>query len=167
MIRANWLTQAVQGSDGPMFTNSSSPCEDYCNLQKAERALIDELRSEAKKAKDWSSFSNSWMSKVSEFYSQLGLTRPQIRQTAGYRVGQDLDSRMAIAKGLARAPDYRDELESLIGERFQTRRAFCECHWSHGRHAEPCAVQAKTSGDQHPRRIAAPNRIHVAYFSAR
>ena len=96
------------------------------DLPADERRLISELRSAAKKSKDWSSFSNLWMSKVSEFYSPRGLTRPQIRQTAGYRVGQDLDSRMAIAKGLARAPDYRDELESLIGERFQTRRAFCE-----------------------------------------
>lgn len=96
------------------------------DLPAGERKLISDLQSEAKKAKDWSSFSNLWMSKVSEFYSQSGLTRPQIRQTAGYRVAQDLDSRLAIANGQARAPDYRDELESLIGERFQTRREFCE-----------------------------------------
>jgi len=96
------------------------------DLSSDERALISDLRSAAKKAKDWSAFSNLWMSKVSEFYSEQGLTRPQIRQTAGYRVGQDLDSRFAIASGLARTPDYRDELESLIGERFQSRREFCE-----------------------------------------
>lgn len=95
-------------------------------LPAGERTLISDLRSEAKKATDWSSFSNLWMSKVSEFYAERGLSRPQIRQTVGYRVGQDLDSRLAIAKGMARAPDYRDELESLIGERFQTRREFCE-----------------------------------------
>ncbi|MFM9961425.1 MAG: hypothetical protein ACKV2Q_09380 [Planctomycetaceae bacterium] len=95
-------------------------------LPAGEQKLISDLRSAAKKAKDWSSFSNLWMPKVSEFYSPLGLTRPQIRQTAGYRVAQDLDSRLAIANGQARVPDYRDELESLIGERFQTRREFCE-----------------------------------------
>ena len=96
------------------------------DLPKAERTLIDQLRVEAKKAADWSDFSNLWMSKVSEYYSAQGLTRPQIRQTAGYRIGQDLDSRLAISKGMARAPDYRDELELLIHERFQTRREFCE-----------------------------------------
>ena len=91
-----------------------------------ERKLIAELKSAAKKADDWSAFSNLWMGKVSEFYADQGLTRPQIRQTAGYRICQDLDSRLAIAKGLARHPDYRDELESLITQRFQTRRAFCD-----------------------------------------
>lgn len=95
-------------------------------LTAAEKKLIAELKSAAKKADDWSAFSNLWMTKISEFYADQGLTRPQIRQTAGYRIGQDLDSRLAVAKGMARSPDYRDELESLIEQRFQTRRAFCE-----------------------------------------
>ncbi len=91
-----------------MFMTSSSLRDEYRDLPKAERALIDELRSEARNATDWSAFSNFWMSKVSEFYSQHGLTRPQIRRTPGYRIAQDLASRLAISKGLARAPDYRD-----------------------------------------------------------
>lgn len=96
------------------------------DLPKAERALIDRLNAEAKKTTDWSTFSSFWMANVSEFYSAQGLSRPQIRQTVGYRIGQDLDSRFAISQGMARSPDYRDELESLIQERFQTRREFCE-----------------------------------------
>ena len=87
----------------------------FNGLPAPERKLISELQGQAKKTSDWAAFSNFWMSKVSEFYAAQGLTRPQIRQTAGYRIGQDLDSRLAIANGLARAPDYRDELETLIG----------------------------------------------------
>ena len=95
-------------------------------LPAAEKKLIAELKSAAKKADDWSVFRNLWMARVSEFYAGQDLTRPQIRQTAGYRIGQDLASRLAIATGMARQPDYRDELESLIAQRFPTRRAFCE-----------------------------------------
>ena len=95
-------------------------------LSAAEKRLIAELKSAAKKADDWSAFSNLWMTKVHALYADQGLTRPQIRDTACYRIGQDLDSRLAISKGLARQPDYRDELAALIEERFQTRRAFCE-----------------------------------------
>jgi hypothetical protein len=43
-----------------------------------------------------------------------------------YRVGQDLGSRLAVAAGAARPPDYRDDLEELIRTRFRTRREFCE-----------------------------------------
>lgn len=95
-------------------------------LPAAEKKLIAELKSAAKKADEWSDFRNLWMAQVSEFYADHGLTRPQIRQTAGYRIGQDLASRLSIATGMARQPDYRDELESLIAQHFPTRRAFCE-----------------------------------------
>jgi len=43
-----------------------------------------------------------------------------------YRLAQDLDSRLAISEGLARPPDYRDDLADLIRTRFRTRREFCE-----------------------------------------
>ena len=33
---------------------------------------------------------------------------------------------MAVEAGLARVPDYRDELDALIRSRFQTRREFCQ-----------------------------------------
>ena len=79
-----------------------------------------------KRAKEWATYSNFWMSRVSEFYEDRGLSRPQIRKTAGYRIGQDLASRMGIKQGWMRHPDYRDELESIIHQRFKTRREFCE-----------------------------------------
>ena len=38
----------------------------------------------------------------------------------------DLSGRIAVAAGIARLGDYRDELEELIREKFPSRRAFCE-----------------------------------------
>ncbi len=96
------------------------------DLTAAELSFIVEMKTAAKKAADWSAFSNLWMARIAELYSDQGLTRPQIRKTVTYRICQDLDSRLAIIRGMARQPDYRDELASLIEQRFQTRRAFCE-----------------------------------------
>lgn len=95
-------------------------------LTSAERALVVEMQVAAKKSADWSDYSNVWPERVTSFYAEQNLTRPQIRQTAVYRICQDLDSRLAVARGLARHPDYRDELALLIEQNFQTRRAFCE-----------------------------------------
>lgn len=96
------------------------------DLTAAERSLIADMKAAAKKSADWSAFSNLWMVRVADFYADQNLTRPQIRKTAVYRICQDLDSRLAVSKGLARQPDYRDELALLIKQRFETRRAFCE-----------------------------------------
>ena len=93
-------------------------------LTDAERALIAEMMVAADTATDWSDFSNLWPMRVAELYRNL--TRAQIRHSVAYRVCQDLDSRFAVSRGLARRPDYRDELASLIEQRFHTRRAFCE-----------------------------------------
>jgi hypothetical protein len=49
-----------------------------------------------------------------------------VPRTIPWRVAQDLSGRIAVAAGLARVGDYRDELEDLIRERFPSRRAFCE-----------------------------------------
>ncbi|MEX0704496.1 MAG: hypothetical protein WD069_20510 [Planctomycetales bacterium] len=53
------------------------------------------------------------------------MSRKESARSALFRIAQDLDDRLAIAQGLARAPDYRDELAELIRERFKTRREFC------------------------------------------
>jgi hypothetical protein len=95
-------------------------------LSAAEVSFIAEMKTAAKKAADWSAFSNLWMARIAEMYADQNLTRPQIRKTVAYQICQDLDSRLAVSKGMARQPDYRDELAALIEQRFQTRRAFCE-----------------------------------------
>jgi hypothetical protein len=66
------------------------------------------------------------MREVAAFYDARGVPRPQSRQSAVYRIAQDLGSRLGIAAGLVRAPDYRGDLEELIRRKYPTRRAFCE-----------------------------------------
>ena len=95
-------------------------------LSDAERAFVKELKRQAKQLADWNEFENYWTHAVAEFYKESGLTRKQMRETGVYRIAQDLGSRLAVEAGIARLPDYRDELNELIRSQFQTRRAFCE-----------------------------------------
>lgn len=96
------------------------------DLDANERKLIDELQVRARKHPDWNDYSNYWMLRVTEFYAKQSLSKRQIRETALYRIAQDIGSRLAVNAGQARLPDYRDELEEIIREQFQTRREFCE-----------------------------------------
>ncbi|MGH8611547.1 MAG: hypothetical protein ACREYF_05765 [Gammaproteobacteria bacterium] len=95
-------------------------------LDADERRLLNTLMQRADRAPSWHEFANFWMKLVGEFYHGRGLSRPQVRHTALYRIAQDLGSRLAVAQGVARTPDYRDEIEELIRARFKTRREFCE-----------------------------------------
>jgi len=95
------------------------------DLEPRERTLVRELMANSSR-RDWSDFRNYWIGRVDEFYSARGLNRREIQQSLLYRIGQDLGSRIAVAAGLARAPDYRDELEEIIRSNFRTRREFCD-----------------------------------------
>lgn len=96
------------------------------DLTVAEQKFVAKLKRQAKQHPDWNEFWNFWTHGVADFYKESGLTRKQIRETGVYRIAQDLGSRLAIQAGVARAPDYRDELDALIRSRFQTRREFCQ-----------------------------------------
>lgn len=96
------------------------------DLDDEERKLVARLKRRVKSHPDWHDYENYWTRAVAEFYDTRGLTRKQSRQTAVYRIAQDLGSRLAIDAGLARLPDYRDELADLIHRRFKTRREFCQ-----------------------------------------
>lgn len=95
-------------------------------LDAEERRLIERLRRRARTHPDWADFRNYWTREVAAFYDARGVSRPRSRQTAVYRIAQDLSSRLGIGAGLIRPPDYRDELERLIREDFPSRRAFCK-----------------------------------------
>ena len=43
-------------------------------------------------------------------------------RTPLYRLAQDLGSRQEVQRGEARTPDYRDDLEQIIREKFKTQR---------------------------------------------
>lgn len=95
-------------------------------LDAEERGLVARLRRRARTNPDWNAFDNYWTRAVAAFYEARGYCRARKRQTAVYRIAQDLSGRIALAAGLARMPDYRDELEDLIRKQFPTRRAFCK-----------------------------------------
>ena len=96
------------------------------DLDAEERKFVAELQARYEKSPDWNEFENYWTNAVAEFYGSRGLTRRESRQKAVYRIAQDLGNRLAIAAGLARAPDYRDELDTIVRTHFRTRREFCD-----------------------------------------
>ena len=114
------MTQAID------YVNLKGDFICVADLTDAEQKFIAKLKRHAKQHPDWNEFWNFWTHGVADFYKESGLTRKQIRETGVYRIAQDLGSRLAIQAGVARAPDYRDELDALIRSRFQTRREFCQ-----------------------------------------
>lgn len=95
-------------------------------LDPEERQLLARLRRRAGTRPSWTEFGNYWMREVAAFYDARGLSRAQSRRSPVYQIAQDLCSRLGVAAGLVRAPEYRAELEDLIREKFPTRRAFCQ-----------------------------------------
>ncbi len=95
-------------------------------LDAAERQLLAGILKRARTRPDWGDFDHYWVRAVSEFYDARGVPRKVSSESAVYRVAEDLSDRLAVASGMARIGDYRDELEELIRERFATRRQFCE-----------------------------------------
>ncbi|HVS38119.1 MAG TPA: hypothetical protein VMS17_21350 [Gemmataceae bacterium] len=95
-------------------------------LDAQERRLVAELQQRAKSHPDWDDFENYWTAAVASFYDARGLPRRESREKLVYKIAQDLSSRLAVSAGLARPPDYRDELEEIIRMSFPTRREFCK-----------------------------------------
>jgi hypothetical protein len=96
------------------------------NLEEEELELVSALESRAESQPNWIEFENLAMKMVAELYDKRGVPRSESRRTIVYRIARDLCGRIAVAAGMARAPDYRDELEDIIRTQFTTRRQFCE-----------------------------------------
>jgi len=108
------------------YVTVSGQAVDIGNLGAEERKLLARLRRRARTHADWNDFNNYWMREVAAFYDARRVSRSQSRQSPVYRIAQDLASRLGIATGMVRAPDYRVELEALIRNHFPNRRAFCK-----------------------------------------
>jgi hypothetical protein len=96
------------------------------DLTSAERRLVDDCKKFAAAKADWGHYTNFWIPKAEKLLAGRGLDRKEMIQSTLWRIVQDIGARLHIDSGLARAPDYRDELEQIIRERFTTRREFCE-----------------------------------------
>jgi hypothetical protein len=95
-------------------------------LDTEERRLVAQLRRRARRNPDWDAFDNWWTRAIPEFYLARGVSRKAVVRTAVWRIAQDLSSRLGIAAGLIRPPDYRDELDDLIRTHYPSRRAFAQ-----------------------------------------
>lgn len=101
-------------------------------LDREEKALVAKLIAHARAHRpsvppeDWNEFDNFSLREIDKVYDARGVSRRAATQTAVFVIAQDLSSRLAIASGMAREPDYRDELEEIIRTRFRSRRAFCK-----------------------------------------
>ena len=98
---------------------------DLSTLDREELQLFQQLQADAERM-DSTAYWNHWVSQVSNLLSPRGLSRAAIVRSPLYRLAQDLGSRQQVQRGEARVPDYRDELEGIILDRFKTHRAFCE-----------------------------------------
>jgi len=96
------------------------------HLDAEERRLLGQIRRRARTHPDWDDFDNYWTAGVPAFYQARGLDRRAVARTILWRIAQDLSGRIAVAAGLARMSDYRDDLEELIRTKYATQRAFCE-----------------------------------------
>src|SRR5713226_3718173 len=99
---------------------------DLTSLDLDERRLCEELQRRAQTHPDWNDFDNYWMPRVASLYDRRGLPRATSSRKPVYKIAQDLSARIALALGLVRLPDYRDDLDEIIREKFNTQRAFCE-----------------------------------------
>jgi hypothetical protein len=108
------------------YTDLDGGSYDLSALDAKERALINRCRKFIDVNPDWFKYSNYWTQEVRKLYSDRGLSRRDTTETIVWRIAEDLGSRLMVASGLARHPDYRDEIEELIRGRFRTRREFCE-----------------------------------------
>lgn len=100
-------------------------------LDAEERALVARLRRRARTQPGWCDFNNFAMRAVGEFYDGRGVSRTKASQTPVFRIALDLGSRLGIAQGKIRAPDYCDQfdyrrqLEHVILQ-FPSRQVFCK-----------------------------------------
>ena len=63
-------------------------------LDTAERRMIAVLRRRARAKPDWDAFDNYWTVAVPAFYHARGLPRKAVPRTIGWRIAQDLSSRL-------------------------------------------------------------------------
>ena len=96
------------------------------SLDAEERQLVERFMAKAAEPADWTEFENYWPTEVLRTYEGRPMDRRAMAETVPFLIAQDLGSRLAIKAGMARMPDYRDEIEEIIRTKFATRKQFCD-----------------------------------------
>jgi hypothetical protein len=108
------------------YTTLEGEVVSLAGLDEQERRLVSLLRKRARTRPDWNDFDNFAFAKVGTFYDARGMTRKKSARTPVFQIVLDLSGRLAVASGMARLEDYRDELEEIIRTQFRTQREFCQ-----------------------------------------
>ena len=99
---------------------------DLDSFSTEEAAIFLAARNEFGESPRWDDFKNKWYGTVMRFYAEQKVSSREAVTKPLYRVIQDMGSRLMIDAGWARMPDYRNQLESIIDDKYDTRRQFCE-----------------------------------------
>lgn len=87
-------------------------------LSREESEFLADVQRRYAADPEWSEFAAWWAGE----FRRASLPR----ESATYRICQDLEARLGIAQGKVAAPDYRDYLADLIEERYGSRYRFCK-----------------------------------------
>jgi hypothetical protein len=72
-------------------------------------------------------YRNYYVRRVGDFYEARGLSRADVTMTTVWQIAQNISGRLMVASGMARdSEDYRERLDTLIRDKFGSRRRFCE-----------------------------------------
>lgn len=91
---------------------------DLNSLPDHHRKVYEEAAQLANQGPEWTSFTNFWIQKIREIGDSA--------ESALFRILQDIDSRLSIRQGFTRLPNWREELDSIIENRFPSRYKFCK-----------------------------------------
>ncbi len=93
-------------------------------LGEKELEFLKRMQQLFLKNPDWNEFSNTWMQEGRTVWGAL--PKKKIVELPVYNICLDLEMRLAIAQGQARAPDIRDAVEAIIDRNFRSRYQFCK-----------------------------------------
>lgn len=99
---------------------------DLTALTAEEVAVFDQAHREYAEAPEWHAFKQKWLNEVLCIYDRQSLSRREAIARPLYRAVQDLGSRLMVQAGYARMPSYREQIQTIIETKFETRREFCE-----------------------------------------
>jgi hypothetical protein len=99
---------------------------DLTSLTGEEEAVFDQARRAYAESPEWHAFKQKWLNEVLRLYDRQKLPRREAVAKPLYRAVQDLGSRLMVQGGYAKMPSYREQIEAIIEEKFETRREFCE-----------------------------------------
>jgi len=93
-------------------------------LTEKEIKFLKEVMDFYTKKPNWNVFSNFWMGEGQTLWAAM--PRKDVIDLPIFNICLDLEMRLGIEQGYTRPPDYRDKLQGIIDDKFQSRYQFCK-----------------------------------------